>query len=119
MEGKFDFSKKADHGGRKDGDVEIKVNGDSGPVVNFRLGLTVLINIITMFIAFAVATGLMKADVDALKAAAERNVTLNNSLLEKVARMETTMDYIREEIRFLRHGGINTNNGVSGKGRNN
>lgn len=111
MEGKLDFGKNAPHGGRGDGDVEIKANGDSGPVINFRLGLTVIINIITMFIAFAVATGLMKADVDALKTAADRNTHLNGVLLEKIARMETTMDYIREEIRYLRLNGTGNGQG--------
>jgi hypothetical protein len=105
MEGKLDFGTGAPHGDRKEGDVQIRMNGGNGPVINFRLGLTVLINIITMFIAFAVATGLMKADVDALKTAADRNTQLNAVLLEKVARMETTMEYIREEIRYLRVNG--------------
>ena len=109
MEGSFNFRKNAPHGDRKDGDVEVRVNGDSGTLINFRVGLTVIVNAIILLIGFAVATSLMKADVDALKLAAERNAALNSNITERLTRMEATMDYIRDDIRSLRNGNGDSN----------
>ena len=115
MEGSFNFDKNAPHGDRKDGDVEVRVNGDKGTMINFRVGVTVVINIVVLLVGFAVATSLMKADVDALKLAADRNSALNSQMTERLTRMEATMEYIREDIRHLR--GMSENGNGNSKRR--
>lgn len=115
MEGSLDFRRQAPHGDRKDGDVEVRVNGnDKGTLINFRVGLTVIVNIIVLLVGFAVATSLMKADIDSLKTSAERNQSLNANITERLLRMEVTLDYIREDLRYLRHGDKAKDNGVGG-----
>jgi hypothetical protein len=111
MEGSLRFGRSAPHGGRKDGDVEVKVNGDHGPVINFRVGLTVIINLAVVLIGFAVAVSIMKADVDALKVTADRSTSLHQVLLDKMARIETTLEYMKDELRYQREKENGTKNG--------
>ena len=82
--------------------MDIKINGEEGPSIRFRIGLMAIVQVIATFITFGVALKVLSADVDRLKTQSE-NVQREILLLrEGQAKILAVIEDLRDELRYQR-----------------
>jgi cell division protein FtsB len=82
--------------------MDIKINGDEGPSIRFRIGLMAIVQVIATFITFGVALRVLSADVDRLKT---QNETLQREMViirETQAKILAVIEDLRDDIRYQR-----------------
>lgn len=86
----------------KEKDMEVRINGNDGPSIKFRIGLMAIVQIIATFITFGVALKVLSADVDRLKI---QNENLQREVLfirETQAKILAVLEDLRDEQRYQR-----------------
>lgn len=86
----------------KEKDMEVRINGDNGPSVKFRIGLMAIVQVIATLITFGVALKVLSADVDRLKI---QNDNLQKEVLiirEVQAKILALLEDLRDEQRYQR-----------------
>jgi hypothetical protein len=82
--------------------MDIRINGEGGPSIKFRIGLMAIVQVIATLITFGVALKVLSADVDRLKA---QNENLQKEVLiirEVQAKILALLEDLRDEQRYQR-----------------
>lgn len=82
--------------------VEVSINGNEGPSIKFRIGQAILINSIIGVCSFGILLALMRSDITQLKADSAYLTGQRSEIVVKLTEIQTSVSYLREEIRFLR-----------------
>lgn len=83
-------------------DMEVTVNGKSGPTIKFSIGLIVLVQAVVAILGLGVTFQIMKADVDTLKLKNQGIEVVTQETLKQVIELRTNVQYLTEEVRYYR-----------------
>jgi len=82
--------------------MEVSINGDSSPSMRLRIGFLALVQVVVALATFFGAMKVMSMDVERLKLGQQTASEKIDRMLETQARMETTIQQLREEVRYYR-----------------
>jgi FtsZ-binding cell division protein ZapB len=82
--------------------MEVSINGDSGPSMRLKIGFLALVQVIVALATFFGAMKVMSMDVERLKQGQQMASEKIDRMLDTQARMETTIQQLREEVRYYR-----------------
>lgn len=83
-------------------DMEVRINGEAGPSIKFRIGLMAIIQVVVVLATFMAAMRVVSADVDRLK---QQNDTLQREVIllrETQAKILSALEDLRDEMRYYR-----------------
>jgi FtsZ-binding cell division protein ZapB len=82
--------------------MDIQINGSDGPSMRLKIGFLALVQVIVALATFFGAMKVMSMDVERLKQGQQTASEKIDRMLETQARMETTIQQLREEVRYYR-----------------
>lgn len=87
---------------RETGDMDIRINGNHGPSIRFRIGVIALVQVVVALVTFAAAMKVAQADIDRLQRSQHRFEEKVDRMLDSQRRAEVLIETLSEEIRYYR-----------------